>query len=295
MRGALLISILMGCSEPEPVEYAPIMRGDAAACIGNNLDVSFDFFENINYRVAGMVEEQAPGIEFNLAPCDIANSDSIRVRSGDGVRWIFGWRITDRAGKDVAPEAALAPGTEVDVTFRGALDGKSQSGLVIRDEHGLAAVVNINDQVKALDDLDLMALDDGKKESTDDVPMLTVDYGSWNTTNDLECGTAHGYDVEFVGDETKVLRPFSQDVLAVGGREMDIFAVSGMEYPDGSDCVGVGNQLVWAAFRRQVILPPTTSTLTEDTAATSGTDTGTTTTTTTTTYPDPSGDTGTYY
>lgn len=274
MRGVLVLSVLVGCSEPEPPEYPPIMRGDAAACIGNNLDVSFDFFENINYRVTGTVEEQAPGIEFNLAPCDIANSDSVRVRSGDGVRWIFGWRITDRAGQDVAPEAQLAPGTEVDVTFRGALDGKSQSGLVIRDENGLVAVVNINDQVKALDEGDLTLLEASTKATGTEEQVLTVDYGDWKTTNELECGTAHGYDIEFSGDEVKTLEPFAQDVLSVDGREMDIFAVSSLEYPDESACVGVGNQLVWAAFRRQMILPQTTTTLTSETGDTGATDTG---------------------
>ena len=253
------------------MKYPPIERGDVAACVGNNLGIAFDFVE-LNYKVEGVVEENAPGIEFNLAPCDIANSDVLRVRSPDGVRWAFGWRITDRAGRDVAPAANIAPGTEVDIVFRGDVEGKAHSGFVVSDEYGIVAVVDANDQYKALAD--------------DDILPMTVDYGAWQTTNDLECGTAHGYAIDFVGDESKTVAPFAQDTLMVDGLAMDIFAISALEYEGGeSACRGVGNQLSWAAFRQDLLLPSETKTTSPtgtttdtadsgDTGATSTGDTG---------------------
>jgi len=264
---------LWGCSEPPEVKYPPIERGDVAACVGNNLGIAFDFVE-LNYKVEGVVEENAPGIEFNLAPCEIANSDVLRVRSADGVRWAFGWRITDRAGRDVAPAANIAAGTEVEVVFRGDVEGKAHSGFVVSDANGLVAVVDANDQYKALAD--------------DDVLPLSVNYGAWQTTNDLECGTANGYEIDFVGDESKSIAPFAQDTLMVGGRTMDIFAISALEYEGGeSACRGVGNQLSWAAFRQELIVPEDTTTGTTTTGGSDTGDTGSTTTGTTET-----GDTG---
>ena len=105
--------------------------------------------------------------------------------------------------------------------------------------------------------------------------------------NDLECGTAHGYAIDFVGDESKSLAPFVQDTLLVDGRVMDVFAISALEYEGGeSACLGVGNQLSWAAFRQELIVPPDTTTTT-GTSPSTPTDTGGTTNTSTS-----SGDTG---
>ncbi len=272
----LTLMLLGGCQEEEEVPPAPIERGDAAACIGNNLGIQFEFVE-VNYQVSGVIEEVGGGIQYNLVPCDISTTQTIQFRSEDGVVWALGWRIRDRSGLDVAPGMPLLPGTEIDVVFRGAIDGKAHNGFIVRDEYGIVAAVNMSDQYKALYDADMAP--------------LSVNYGEWVTGADMECGAANGYAIDFQGDDTLTLSPFDRGSFMLEGREMNALAISALEYETETSCAATGNELGWAVFRMET-LEPSVETPTETGTAT-GTGTGTATGTGTGTGSTDTGDTGT--
>jgi hypothetical protein len=252
---------LLGCQEAEEVPPTPIEFGSAVACIGNNLAVSFGGTE-LAYALEGEVEETDAGaIAFNVVPCPAGVTHNLQVRTPDGVRWVLGWRVQDRAGGDVGRSLPLEAGTPVSVVFRAESTGLLNSGFVVRDEHGVVGAVGVSNTYKAL--------------LQDELADFTVDYGAWSSTNEWECGTVHGYQVDFKGDETLSLTPFDVGEVSYGGVLYDVVAASAFEY-ESNACQGVGNELVWSAFRRELI--PVEPEVTDTGTTTTGETTGGTTT-----------------
>jgi hypothetical protein len=228
---------LMACGDEEEVPR-DIGKGYADACLGNTAATAPPDLPFVVYEFAGTVEEVEPGItDFTLVPCEPAGATRLmQVRDTNQVAWLLGWVVQGEAAVDKTPTADVAIGAQVEVLFRANDQGKS-AGFVVAEIDGgpLVAAMDAGVGTNALGE--------------DEVPGATVWFGDWLTTNEEECGTVHGYEVNFHGDDDLALAPFSEGTLTVRGSSFTATAVSAYEYDAEPACDGVGNQLMWSLFR----------------------------------------------
>ncbi len=225
----------MACT-PDEAPIIEISTGSADACLGNTAAVAPPDVPFVVYEFSGTIQETIPGVtDFNLVACDGATK-LLQVRDTNQTDWLIGWTVKGQAGDEIAPTPDVLVGAQVDVLFRANDDGKSAGFVVAEIDDGpLVAAMDAGVDTNAL--------------GADEVPGATVWFGEWVTTEDLECGTAHGYQIDFQGDELVSVDPVADAKVVIRGTTFTAQAISAYEYDSEPLCSTVGNQLMWTLFR----------------------------------------------
>lgn len=233
----MVLWMLTACG-PEDEVVIDIASGHADACLGNTAAAGPPDLPFVVYEFSGAVEETEPGVtDFTLVPCaPIGATKLLQVRDTNQTVWLLGWVVEGEAGDDRTPLPDVAIGAQVDVLFRANEGGKS-AGFVVSEIDGgpLVAAMDAGVDTNALGE--------------DEVPGATVWFGDWVSTNEEECGTIHGYDVRFEGDEVLDLPPVADGKVVIRGSTFTAQAISAFEYDGEPACDTVGNQLMWSLFR----------------------------------------------
>lgn len=245
MRAVALAVVLAACGgdgEPVPVDLA---IGHADACLGTAADVIAPDVEEIVYTFGGELEAVDPGLglDFNLIPCDerdLGATQVAQIKDSNQVRWLLGWVVQNEQGQDQTPVLNAPIGTQVNLLFR-AVEGGESAGFVLTESgSGLVeAALEVGHTRNAL--------------GAGEVPNTSIWFGSWATTVDLECGTAHGYNVAFESTGDGVVSevvPVSESEVTIASIGYDATAIAAYEYDSEPVCSGVGNELVWSLFRQ---------------------------------------------
>ena len=214
-----------------------IRSGEVALCIANNSGSLLNPSATAEWSNIGTVTaiNELDGSAIPGLDCSERASHSINIEELDGTVWTLAYGITDQQGDHVAPALDLTMGDTVNFMFRQKqTTGLAARGFVVVDGSGLVAAVDNGIFGGAL--------------SRGDVEGLNVNRGLDVGDNKEDCGLRSGSLIEFHGDRSVSIEPFSSSSLQIGEASFEAYAVSAFFWSKGS-CDENADEFSWAIFR----------------------------------------------
>jgi hypothetical protein len=234
MRSSIAIPLVLATAcAPE----TDIRSGEVALCLANNSGTVLNPSATAEWSNIGTVTaiNELDGSTIPGLDCSGSASHAINIEELDGTSWTLAYGITNQEGDHVAPALDLTLGDTVNFMFRQKqTPGTAARGFVVVDGSGLVAAVDNGIFGGAL--------------TPGDVEGLNVNRGIDVGDNKEECGLRSGSLIEFSGNTTVSIEPFSSSTLQIGESSFEAYAVSAFFWTKGS-CDENTDEFSWAIFR----------------------------------------------
>ena len=214
-----------------------IRSGEVALCLANNSGTMLNQTATAQWSNIGTVVSvneldgsAVPGLD-----CAENAAHSVEIEELDGTVWTLAYGVTDQTGAHVAPPLDITVGDTVNFLFRQKQAPNTPArGFVVVDGNGLVAALDNGISGGAL-----------KQE---DIDGLSVNRGLDVGDNKEDCGMRSGSLIQFQGNETVSIEPFSTSTVTIGSASFQAYAVSAYYWTKGS-CDENTDEFSWAIFR----------------------------------------------
>lgn len=234
MRHSILfpIALTFACA-PE----TDIRSGEVSLCLTNNSGTMLNQTATAHWSGIGTITSTSELDGSALPGLDCAEDAAyaVEIEEIDGTVWTLAYGVTDQTGAQVAPMLDITNGDTVNFLFRQKQASNIPArGFVVVDGDGLVAAIDNGISGGAL-----------KQE---DIDGLSVNRGLDVGDNKEDCGMRSGSLIQFQGNETIAIEPFSSSTLTIGSASFEAYAVSAYYWTKDS-CDENTDEFSWAIFR----------------------------------------------